>query len=105
VLAKQAEEKEDPASRQRALKEVFDEKAQKQKRGKKRKTVVWAEELAQFQTEEGKAVELGREREKEKAAPTEEKKNAVKVGVRSKMTLGMAVNGTPAPKRKMRGRS
>jgi hypothetical protein len=105
VLAKQAEEKEDPASRQRALKEVFDEKAQKQKRGKKRKTVVWAEELAQFQTEEGKAVELEREREKEKAAPTEEKKNAVKVGVRSKMTLGMAVNGTPAPKRKMRGRS
>jgi len=107
VLAKQAEEKEDPASRQRALKEVFDEKAQRQKKGKKRKTVVWAEELAQFQTEEGKTVELEREpeKEKERTAPTEEKKNAVKVGVRSKMTLGMVVNGTPAPKRKMRGRS
>jgi hypothetical protein len=106
VLAKQAEEKEDPASRQRALKEVFDEKALKQK-GKKGKTVVWAEELAQFQTEEGKAVELDREpeKERERPVPVEEKKNAVKVGVRSKMTLGMAVNGTPAPKRKMRGRS
>lgn len=107
VLAKQAEEKEDPASRQRALKEVFDEKAQRQKKGTKRKTVVWAEELAQFQTEEGKLAELEKEpvKEKEKAVPVEEKMNAVKVGVRSKMTLGMAVNGTPAPKRKMRGRS
>jgi hypothetical protein len=107
VLAKQADEKEDPASRQRALKEVFDEKAQRQKKGKKRKTVVWAEELAQFQTEEGKTVEFEREpekeKEKEKALPIEEKKTAVKVGVRSKMTLGMVVNGTPAPKRKMRG--
>lgn len=107
VLAKQAEEREDPASRQRALKEVFDEKAQKQKTGKKGKTVIWAEELAQFQTGEGKPAELEREpvKEKEKAAPVEEKKNAVKLGVRSKMALGMAVNGTPAPKRKMRGRS
>jgi hypothetical protein len=107
VLAKQAEEKEDPASRQRALKEVFDEKALKQKKGKKGKTVVWAEDLAQFQTEEGKTTELDREpeKEKERPVPVEEKKNAVKVGVRSKMTLGMAVNGTPAPKRKMRGRS
>jgi hypothetical protein len=85
------------------LKEIFDEKAQNQKKTKKRKTVVWAAELAQFQTEEGKIVVL--EEEKEKAAPIEEKKNAVKVGVRSKMTLGMVVNGTPAPKRKMRGRS
>ncbi|KAE9365815.1 hypothetical protein N431DRAFT_548897 [Stipitochalara longipes BDJ] len=106
VLAKQAEEKEDPASRQRALKEAFDEKAQRQKKGKKRKTVIWAEEIAQFQTEEGKTVELEKEPEKEKEKPTpvEEKKTAVKVGVRSKMALGMAVNGTPAPKRKMRGR-
>jgi hypothetical protein len=89
------------------LKEVFDEKAQKQKTGKKGKTVIWAEELAQFQTGEGKPAELEREpvKEKEKAAPVEEKKNAVKLGVRSKMALGMAVNGTPAPKRKMRGRS
>jgi hypothetical protein len=107
VLAKQAEEREDPASRQRALKEAFDDKAQKQKSRKKGKTVLWAEELAQFQNEEGKLVELEREpiKEKEKAAPVEEKKNAVKLGVRSKMALGMAVNGTPAPKRKMRGRA
>jgi hypothetical protein len=107
VLAKQAEEKEDPASRQRALKEVFDEKALKQKKEKKGKSVVWAEELAQFQTEEGKMAELDKdfEKEKERAVPVEEKKNAVKVGVRSKMTLGMANNGTPAPKRKVRGRT
>jgi hypothetical protein len=107
VLAKQAEEKEDPASRQRALKEVFDEKALKQKKGKKGKSVVWAEELVQFQTEEGKMAELDKEpeKEKEKAVPSEEKKNAVKVGVRSKMTLGMVNNGTPAPKRKVRGRT
>jgi hypothetical protein len=107
VLAKQAEEKEDPASRQRALKEVFDEKVHKQKKGKKGKTVLWAEELAQFQTEEGKPAELEKEpvKEKEKATSVEEKKNAVKVGVRSKMALGMAVNGTPAPKRKIRDRS
>jgi hypothetical protein len=107
VLAKQAEEKEDPASRQRALKEVFDDKVLKQKKGKKGKSVVWAEELAQFQTEEGKTAELDNEpeKEKEKAVPVEEKKNAVKVGVRSKMTLGMVNNGTPAPKRKMRGRT
>ena len=107
VLAKQAEEKDDPASRQRALKEIFDEKTQRQKKGKKRKTVIWAEELAQFQTEEGKTTELDKEpeKEKEKAAPVEEKKTSVKVGVRSKMALGMAVNGTPAPKKKMRGRS
>ncbi|PMD26446.1 hypothetical protein NA56DRAFT_744611 [Hyaloscypha hepaticicola] len=107
VLAKQAEEKEDPASRQRALKEVFDEKVLKQKKGKKGKSVVWAEELAQFQTEEGKTAELDKEpeKEKEKAVPAEERKNAVKVGVRSKMTLGMVNNGTPAPKRKVRGRT
>ncbi len=107
VLAKQAEEKEDPASRQRALKEVFDEKVLKQRKGKKGKSVVWAEELAQFQTEEGKTAELDKEpeREKEKAVPVDEKKNAVKVGVRSKMTLGMVNNGTPAPKRKVRGRT
>ncbi|KAE8440931.1 hypothetical protein EG329_006193 [Mollisiaceae sp. DMI_Dod_QoI] len=104
VLAKKAEEKDDPASRQRALKEVFDEKAQKQKHSKKGKNVVWAEELTQFQTEEGKKLVL--EKEVEKEQPVEEKKKtSVKVGMRSKMTLGMAANGTPAPKKKIRGRS
>ena len=42
VLTKKAEEKEDPVLRQRLLKEVFDEKAQKGKKEKKAKTVVWA---------------------------------------------------------------
>jgi hypothetical protein len=107
VLAKKLDEKEDPASRQRALKEVFDEKAQRQKKGKKGKSVVWAEELAQFQTADGKIVKVEEEleKEKEKVAPAaeEEKKSAVRVGVRSKIALG-PVNGTPAPKRR-KGRS
>jgi hypothetical protein len=111
---------------------VFDEKNYKQKLNKKGKSVVWAEELAQFQTEEGKKVvvapvvpekegkkegkkvtivEKEPEREKEKPIlPGDEKKSTsstpkVKVGIRSKMTLGMAANGTPAPKRRVRGRS
>jgi hypothetical protein len=107
VLAKKLDEKEDPASRQRALKEVFDEKAQRQKKGKKGKSVVWAEELAQFQTADGKIVKVEEEleKEKEKVAPAaeEEKKSAVRVEVRSKIALG-PVNGTPAPKRR-KGRS
>jgi hypothetical protein len=104
VLAKKLDEKEDPASRQRALKEVFDEKAQRQKKGKEGKSVVWAEELAQFQTADGKIVKVEEEleKEKERVAPAaeEEKKSVVRVGVRSKIALGMAVNGTPAPKRR-----
>ena len=135
VLAKKADEKEDPAIRQRALKEVFDEKNYKQKLNKKGNMVVWAEELAQFQTEEGKKIllaslpekevnkegkkvslaekEPGREKEKP-ILPGDERKSVsvsasstpkVKVGMRSKMTLGMAANGTPAPKRRVRGRS
>lgn len=52
VLAKKGE-KEDPVSRQRHLKEIFDEKASK-KKSKKAKTVVWAEEIASFQTADGK---------------------------------------------------
>lgn len=97
-LAKKAEEKEDPALRQRFLKEVFDERAKKEKK-ERRKTVVWAEELTQYQTVEGRKVDE-KDKEKEKVPPAEEKKSAVKVGIRSKIALGMAVNGTPAPKRK-----
>jgi hypothetical protein len=108
VLAKKLDEKEDPASRQRALKEVFDEKAQRQKKGKRGKSVIWAEELAQFQTADGKIVKVEEEleKEKEKVAPAaeEEKNSGMRVGVRSKIALGMAVNGTPAPKRR-KGRS
>lgn len=117
VLAKKAEEKDDPAARQKALKEIFDEKAKKGKKGKKgkkAKSVVWAEELAQFS--DGKKVidnkvidkepEREKEKEQEKPVPTEEKNSAVKVGIRSsRISLGTPVNGTPAPKRRVKGRS
>lgn len=102
TLAKKAEEKEDPVLRQRLLREVFDERTQKDKKEKKVKTVVWAEELTQYQTVEGRKLDCDKEKEKEtqKVAPPEEKKSAVMVGIRSKIALGMAANGTPAPKRK-----
>jgi hypothetical protein len=114
VLAKKSEEKQDPAMRQRLLKEVFDEKIErgrqgKEKKGREKKIVTWAEELAQFQTlTKGKPGEEtdGRETEKVVVAHSGEDKRqgAVRVGVRSKAALGMALNGTPAPKKKMRGR-
>jgi len=113
VLAKKAEEKDDPASRQRALKEVFDEKEKRHGKSKKAKTVVWAEELAQYQTADGKKVVVDNkqpaepEKEKETVPNDEKKKSSVpRVGHRSsKIALGMAANGTPAPKRKRGGRS
>ncbi len=110
VLAKKSEEKEDPVMRQRLLKEVFDEKVEKErkskdKKGKEKKTVTWAEELAQFQTLSKDKVEQNKDEKEEKVVTVqaEEKKplGAVRVGVRSKTALGMALNGTPAPKRKM----
>jgi hypothetical protein len=113
VLAKKAEEKDDPASRQRALKEVFDEKEKRHGKSKKSKTVVWAEELAQYQTADGRKVVVDNkqaaepEKEKEMATNEEKKKSSVpRPGHRSsKIALGMAANGTPAPKRKRGGRS
>ncbi|KAI9730776.1 MAG: hypothetical protein M1818_008056 [Claussenomyces sp. TS43310] len=127
ALSKISEEREDPMLRQRLLKELFEERNAKDKKEKKGKGlhVTWAEELARFQTiSKGKLVQVadaketvkkekGKEKERERdmgAGPaivekqTAEKKTAVKVGVRSKMALGMAVNGTPAPKRRVRGR-
>lgn len=131
-LAKKADEKEDPVSRQRALKEVYDAKAIMQTHAKKKKTVVWAEELVEFQGEKKKVEAdkgqenemevvkevvserkvlkvpekiVNKERKEDKVAEKVEKveeKKAVKVGMRSKMSLGMAVNGTPAPKRRVR---
>jgi hypothetical protein len=101
VLAKKAEDREDPVLRQRLLKEVFDEKAHKVKR-ERRKTVVWAEELTRYQTIEREKSDIGKEKtkEEEKLTTAEEKMSAVKVGVRSKIALGMVMNGTPAPKRR-----
>lgn len=109
VLAKKSEEKDDPASRQRALKEVFDDRLLKEKRGKSRKSVVWAEELAQYQIIGGKNPKVkkgvGKEKGKGKVAPSEKQAPASRVGINSKIALGMAANGTPAPKRNMRQRS
>jgi hypothetical protein len=130
LLMKQASGKESPASRHKALKEVFEEQAHRSI-GKNKKSVVWAEELAQFQSLDkkeplaavvgnvvgvvkiDKRVELPKllETPKEAAAPVEEKKEEKKetkkssiprVSMKSKIALGMAVNGTPA--RKMRKR-
>lgn len=106
--------------RQRLLKEVFEEK-EKRKGGKKgtgKKSVVWAEELARVREfDERKIVGKGKvgrkektenedeeEGEKEKEKPTQK----LKVGTasnrtrESKIALGMGVNGTPAPKRRLR---
>ena len=97
ILAKKIEEKEDPTLRQRLIKEVFNETTKKPKK-ERRKSVVWAKELTQYQTVEGRGLNEGKEAEK--IAAPEEKKGAVKVGIRSKISLGMAANGTPAAKRK-----
>ncbi|CAG8981398.1 hypothetical protein HYALB_00009610 [Hymenoscyphus albidus] len=143
VLATQTE-KGDIPSRHRALKELFDEKVQKQLKGKKAKSVVWAEQLTHYSTE--KKIEDEKEADKEKGKTKEkpiikkkveiskevvleresaisaaeekppviegtrpeekkleEKKSSIpRVSMRSKMALGMAVNGTPAPKRRMK---
>jgi hypothetical protein len=97
VLAKKEAEKEDPVMRQKMLKEAFDEKAEKAARkNKKGRNVAWAAELARFQSIE--------EKEPEKEL-LEEKKKPVRVGVRSKIALGMAMNGTPAPKRRGRAKA
>jgi hypothetical protein len=130
LLIKQASGKDSPASRHKALKDVFEEKAHRSV-GKKKKSVVWAEELTQFQildkrdplaatiekavevVKSDKKVELPKVLEtlKELAVPAEEKKEERKetkkssiprVSMKSKIALGMAVNGTPA--RKMRKR-
>lgn len=113
LLAKKAEEKDDPAARQRALKEVFDDKERKSKK-KKGKSVVWAEELAHYQATDGKKVvavakpaPAPAEPEKEKETAVEEKKQKKSSvpRMKSKIALGMAANGTPAPKRKRAARS
>lgn len=148
LLSKLSTQK-DPVSRHQALKQKFDEKSQTYKnKSKKKKTVVWAEEIAQFQNTDEKELdaekmeiaviasskEKGKEKKKEIAvsvaatpvkvvkekkgipvrstssaavAPSvgaDVKKTPVKVGVRSsRISMGMVANGTPAPKRKIRG--
>ncbi|KAI9046717.1 hypothetical protein LZ554_009455 [Drepanopeziza brunnea f. sp. 'monogermtubi'] len=137
AAAKKIEEKEkdDPVAKQKLMREAFEEREKEKKRskGKGKKSVVWAEELVRFQSDEqerkseedmsevvvrpnqkrDKAILPPSKEEKKAAAAVAvvpaagggEKKTPVKVGMRSKISLGMAANGTPAPKRGLRGRS
>ncbi|KFX87179.1 hypothetical protein V490_08473 [Pseudogymnoascus sp. VKM F-3557] len=115
VLARKAGEKEDPVLRQRLLKEVFDEKEKKGKSEKAKKAVVWAEELTcvrEFDEKKiiSKSIAGPKGGKKKKAVVVEEEKEEkatrVRVGMassrESKIALGMGVNGTPAPKRRIR---
>lgn len=113
LLAKKAEEKDDPVLRQRLLKEVFDEKEKKGKGGKVKKGVVWAEELTcvrEFDEKKIISKSIAGPKGKKKTVVVEEDKEEkatkVRVGMassrESKIALGMGVNGTPAPKRRIR---
>jgi hypothetical protein len=122
VLARKGEEREDPVLRQRLLKEVFEEKEKGKgmKKGRGKKSVIWAEDLARVREfDERKIVGKGKVGKKEKAEnenendeESEKKKekptHKLKVGTashrtrESKIALGMGVNGTPAPKRRLR---
>lgn len=115
LLAKKAEEKDDPVLRQRLLKEVFDDKEKKGKGGKPKKAVVWAEELTcvrEFDEKKiiSKSIAGPKGVKKKKTVVVEEDKEEkatkVRVGMassrESKIALGMGVNGTPAPKRRIR---
>ncbi|OBT99167.1 hypothetical protein VE01_02550 [Pseudogymnoascus verrucosus] len=115
LLAKKAEEKDDPVLRQRLLKEVFDDKEKKGKGGKPKKAVVWAEELTcvrEFDEKKiiSKSIAGPKGATKKKTVVVEEDKEEkatkVRVGMassrESKIALGMGVNGTPAPKRRIR---
>ncbi|OBT49323.1 hypothetical protein VE00_00354 [Pseudogymnoascus sp. WSF 3629] len=115
LLAKKAEEKDDPVLRQRLLKEVFDEKEKKGKGGKAKKAVVWAEELTCVREFDEKKIisksiagPKGAKKKKTVVAEEDKEKEATKVRVgmassrESKIALGMGVNGTPAPKRRIR---
>ncbi|KFY65046.1 hypothetical protein V496_02863 [Pseudogymnoascus sp. VKM F-4515 (FW-2607)] len=113
LLAKKAEEKDDPVLRQRLLKEVFHEKEKKGKGGKVKKGVVWAEELTcvrEFDEKKIISKSIAGPKGKKKTVVVEEDKEEkatkVRVGMassrESKIALGMGVNGTPAPTRRIR---
>ncbi|KAH8594793.1 hypothetical protein B0O99DRAFT_687567 [Bisporella sp. PMI_857] len=100
LLSKKAKEKDDPALRQRLLKEVFDDKIREGR--KKAKTVVWAAQIAQFQEAGQNMTESQKEKErdaKDKETPVTEKKQGTVRIKSSKIALG-SLNGTPAPKRR-----
>jgi hypothetical protein len=96
VITLRAEEKTDPALRQRYLKEAFEEKNKGKKSKTSKKNVAWAEELAQFQTTA---------EEKPESKNGGDKKGAVRAGARNKIALRKPANGIPAPKRRTRERT
>ncbi|TEY43936.1 hypothetical protein BOTCAL_0360g00100 [Botryotinia calthae] len=125
LLARKADGKENPAKRQKDLKEMYEERLRREKKakGKPKKSVVWAEEIAQYQTLEKKErktmesrkvnksgeriVDESKPKEKEKVTEAKEKKGRVKThtssGSRpSKIATGIpTANGTPAKKKRV----
>lgn len=100
VLLLKAAEKTDPALKQRLLKEMFAEKQKKGDKTERSKSVTWAKELVQFQSEK----KSSNDREKT-ASISARKPDTVRVGSsKSKISVSRAVNGTPAPKRRARER-
>ncbi|KAJ8058079.1 hypothetical protein OCU04_012938 [Sclerotinia nivalis] len=122
LLARKADEKDNPAKRQKELKEMFEEKVRREKKaqGKTRKTVVWAEEIAQYQTlarKEKKTMASRKvsrsgerivdENKPEEAEEAKEKWVRVKIPTgsssrTSKIAVGIpTANGTPAKKKRL----
>ncbi|TGO33435.1 hypothetical protein BHYA_0246g00030 [Botrytis hyacinthi] len=125
LLARKADAKENPAKRQKELKEMFEEKLRREKKvkGKPKKSVVWAEEIAQYQTLEKKEkktmesrkvnksgeriVDESKPEEKGKIAEAKDKKGRVKTHTSSssrpsKIATGIpTASGTPAKKKRV----
>lgn len=122
LLARKANGKENPAKRQKELKEMFEEKVRREKKaqGKPRKSVVWAEEIARYQTlerkdkktmESRKVSKSGErivgENKSEEAEEVKEKMVRVKIPTisssrTSKIALGIpTANGTPSKKKRL----
>ncbi|TGO20869.1 hypothetical protein BPAE_0260g00120 [Botrytis paeoniae] len=125
LLARKADAKENPAKRQKDLKEMFEEKLRREKKakGKPKKSVVWAEEIARYQTLERKErktmesrkvnksgeriVDESKTEEKGKVAEAKDKKGRVKTHTSSssrpsKIATGIpTASGTPAKKKRV----
>ncbi|KAF7961223.1 hypothetical protein EAE96_000889 [Botrytis aclada] len=125
LLARKADAKENPAKRQKELKEMFEEKLRREKKaqGKPKKSVVWAEEIAQYQTLERKEkktmesrkvnksgeriVDESKIEEKGKVAEAKDKKGRIKTHTSSssrpsKIATGIpTASGTPAKKKRV----
>ncbi|TGO56734.1 hypothetical protein BCON_0074g00310 [Botryotinia convoluta] len=125
LLARKADAKENPAKRQKELKEMFEEKLRREKKakGKPKKSVVWAEEIAQYQTLERKEkktmesrkvnksgeriVDESKTEGKGKVAEAKDKKGRVKTHTSSssrpsKIATGIpTASGTPAKKKRV----